>query len=153
MLVFQKCGPKSSIFFSKRPADRKICTILPYKVVRSDSRNNFAKVTKMYSIRIGTQVTPSSNLQLKKLRLCLYFCHVNWDNLWWTERLHFANSCRHMPECISQILLHLRDNCLPTKALETAICKWMNEKCNFYPFWDFATKCTVVFDDAELRTM
>jgi len=55
-------------------------------------------------IRTGTQITRSSDLQLKKLRLFLVCllrqfscCHINCDNLWWVECLHFANSCRHVP--------------------------------------------------------
>jgi len=109
------------------------------------------------SIHTGTQVTPSSNLQLKKLRCCCIcflrkfcWCHISCDNLRWAvvnfinilrtnflyeccfgsffyvhvtrkklqkqrsckkfvrkmlvtltpERLHFANSCRHVPVLI-----------------------------------------------------
>jgi len=60
------------------------------------------------SIWPGTQVTPSSDLQLKNWVYVLRpfcFCFVNWDNLWWAERLHFANSCRHVPVSIRLIVL------------------------------------------------
>jgi len=58
---------------------------------------------KLLFCKTGTLVTPSSNLQLKKLRLgliCLLrkfcFCHINCDSFRWAERLLFANSCRHV---------------------------------------------------------
>ncbi len=46
----------------------------------------------------------TSNLQLKKFRLCLVCllrkfscCHINCDNLRWAKHLHFANSFKHVP--------------------------------------------------------
>ncbi len=55
-------------------------------------------------IGTGTQVMPSSYLQLKKLRLCpiclINFCcccHSNCESLRCAECIYFANSCRHIP--------------------------------------------------------
>ncbi len=74
--------------------------------IQSQSNNFWKK-----DMHTGTQLTPSSNSQLKKWRLCLVCLlikcccsHINCDNLRWELRLHFANSCRHVPVPVAVVL-------------------------------------------------
>jgi len=82
---------------------------------------------------------PYSNLQKKKLRLCLLClliklccCHVNCNNLRWAEGLHFEKSCRNVPVPIQALLTSAIFWCNLSKMLLTKNhWKWFVQKPRF----------------------
>jgi len=98
-------------------------------------------------IGTGTQVTPSNNLQQKTLRLNpiyrkrkIWCCQINFDKLRWAERLHFANSFRHVPVFIS----HKENKFLPYHRISRKPLNykhaWNSGESKNYPFSEVEKK-------------